>query len=425
MKKHSIIIVGGGASGCIAALLLKEAGSDVAIMEAQDRILKKILVTGNGRCNITNAKLIGIKDASPYYSSQDKTFAFDPLITFEASRAIQLFEQLGLPLTILEEGKMYPKSLQASSVSDLIRLRLKELDVPVYLNSKVKTIVHKQAAFLLMTSHDSYTADQVIIAGGGQAMPSTGSDGSLYSIVRELGHHIIKPLPALVQLKTDFSQLRALSGVKIQAELSLWDKNLLVATESGELLFTDYGISGPPVLQLSRFASQIIADGREPQILLNLFPDMEESKVVELIQQQRKLFPAREAQDLLNGIVHKKLIPILFKQSGLDKMTRTAADIPDEVFEHVCRMLTKWPMRVTETTGFVNSQSTLGGVDLRQIHHKTLESKLIPKLYFSGEILDVCGACGGYNLQWAWSSAFAIASDIIAVAKNQQAATVN
>lgn len=416
MKKHQVIIAGGGASGCVAALLIKEAGIDVAVMEGQDRVLKKILVTGNGRCNITNEKLIDLKDASPYYSSGDKTFAFDPLLDFDAARAIKFFERLGLPLTVLDDGKMYPKSLQASSVSDLIRLRLKELDVPVYLNSKVKTITLKEGSFLLMTSHDSYLAEQVIIAAGGQAMPSTGSDGSFYKISRELGHHIIKPLPALVQLKTDFSQLRALSGVKVEARLSLWDKERLVATESGELLFTDYGISGPPVLQLSRFASQILSDGREPLIYLNLFPELEEAKVLELIRQQRTYFPNREAQDLLNGIVNKKLIPILFKQSGLDKMTRPAAAIPAEVYENVWRLLTAWPMKVTETTGFVNSQSTLGGVDLREVDHTTLESQLLPKLYFAGEILDVCGACGGYNLQWAWSSAFTVTAAILKAA---------
>lgn len=420
MKKHQVIIAGGGASGCIAALLLKEAGIDVAVMEAQDRILRKILVTGNGRCNITNDKLIGLKDASPYYSSRDTSFRFDPLIDWGAARSIRFFERLGLPLTTLDEGKMYPKSLQASSVSDLIRLRLRELDVPVYLNSKVKTISRKDAAFVLLTSHDSYLADQVIIAAGGQAMPATGSDGSFYKIARDLGHHIIKPLPALVQLKTDFSQLRALSGVKAEASLSLWDRDAEVATERGELLFTDYGISGPPVLQLSRFASQIISDGREPMVYINLFPEIEADKVFQLIKQQRDFFPTREAQDLLNGIVNKKLIPLLFKGAGLDKMTRLASEIPDEVYENVWRMLTQWPMKVTETTGFVNSQSTLGGVDLREVDHKTLESRLVPGLFFTGEILDVCGACGGYNLQWAWSSAFAAAHALVENYKNNK-----
>lgn len=412
MKKHQVLIVGGGASGCITALLLREAGVDVAVMEAQDRILRKILVTGNGRCNITNQKLLGLTDAAPYYSCQDPTFAFDPLIDFDARRAVRFFEGVGLPLVTLEEGKMYPKSLQASSVSDLIRLRLKELDVPVYLNSKVKTITRRDGLFWLMTSHDSYSADEVVIAAGGQAMPATGSDGSFYKIARELGHAIVKPLPALVQLKTDFNQLRALSGVKLDACLSLWDRDREVARETGELLFTDYGISGPPVLQLSRFASRILSDGREPMIYLNLFPELSEDRVYELIRRQRELFPTREAQDLLNGIVNKKLIPVLFRQSGLDKMTRLARELSDEVLENVGRLLTAWPMKVTETTGFVNAQSTLGGVALSDVDHKTLESRHVPGLYFTGEILDVCGACGGYNLQWAWSSAFAVAEAI-------------
>lgn len=413
MKKHQVLIAGGGASGCIAALILKEAGIDAAVMESQDRILKKILVTGNGRCNITNEKLMDAEDVSAWYSCTDESFRFDPILEQGAGKAQALFSRLGLPLTTLEEGKMYPQSLQASSVSDLIRLRLKELGVPVYLNSRVKSISWRDGQFTLLTPVDAYQASRVIIAAGGQAMPATGSDGSFYKICRELGHTVIKPLPALVQLKTDFPQLRALSGVKAESRLTLYDEGQKVTEEYGELLFADYGLSGPPVLQLSRFASGFLSEGREPVVTIDLFPRQGPEEVRRLIQDQVTLFPDREAQDLLNGIVNKKLIPILFKQSGLDKMTRPAREIPADVYDGVITMLTAWPMKVTETLGFGASQSTLGGVDLKEVDHHTLQSKKIPHLYFTGEILDVCGACGGYNLQWAWSSAFAAAEDVI------------
>lgn len=414
MKKHQVLIAGGGASGCITALLLKEAGIDVAIMESQDRILKKILVTGNGRCNITNEKLMDKEDVSAWYSSSDASFRFEPILEHGPREAKALFSRLGLPLTTLEEGKMYPQSLQASSVSDLIRLRLKELGVPVYLNSRVRSISWRSGQFTLLTPVDAYEAGRVIIAAGGEAMPATGSDGSFYKICRELGHNVIKPLPALVQLKTDFPQLRALAGVKAEARLTLYDGDHLVAEEYGELLFADYGLSGPPVLQLSRFASGILSEGREPVITIDLFPGQSAKEVRQLILEQVALFPDRAAGDLLNGIVNKKLIPILFKQSGLDKMTRPARSIDPAVYDGVWTMLTAWPMRVTGTLGFGASQSTLGGVDMTEVDHRTLESKKIPGLYFTGEILDVCGACGGYNLQWAWSSAFAAAGAVFA-----------
>lgn len=413
MKKYQVIVAGGGASGCIAALKLKEAGIDTAILEGSDRLMKKLLVTGNGRCNITNENLISPKDVSSYFSCQDPAFGFEPLLQFDAASAVDFFSALGLPLVTLDEGKMYPRSLQASSVLDLIRLRLDELSVPVMLNARVRSILVKKDRFVIATKEESAEADFVIVAAGGQAMPATGSDGSFYKIAKDLGHNIIAPQPALVQLKTDFPQLRALSGVKADARLSLWSEGKMIAREEGELLFTDYGISGPPVLQLSRFASPLLARKTQPTVRISLFGDLSQPQVLELILRQRDRFPQREAQYLLNGIVHKKLIPVLLRQSGLDKMNRPAAEVPPEVYEALSRMLTLWEMTVTDTNGFGSSQSTLGGVDLKDVDHCTLESKKVPRLYFTGEILDVCGACGGFNLQWAWSSAFAAAADII------------
>lgn len=414
MKKYQVLIVGGGAAGCIAALKLKEAGLDTAIIEGGDRLLKKLLVTGNGRCNITNRALIGTSDVSPFYSCDDPTFRFDPLVNHGAESAIAFFSELGLPLTTLEDGKMYPKSLQASSVSDLIRLRLEELAVSVYFNHRVKFITLRKDGFSLTTQAAVFEADRVLVATGGQAMPATGSDGSIYRLIRELGHTIIKPLPALVQLMTDFSQLRALAGVKAEARLSLWQGDRPIAEETGELLFADYGVSGPPILQLSRFASPRL-DQAKPVILhIDLFPEMERTEVLAMILHQRDRFPTREVQFLLNGIVHKKLIPVLLRQSGQDKMNRPAADVDPAVYERLAVLLTDWTMPVTGTRGFAASQSTLGGLDLREVDHQTMVSRKVPHLYFAGEVLDVCGACGGYNLQWAWSSALAASEAIIA-----------
>lgn len=413
MKHYQVMIAGGGAAGCIAALRLKEAGIETALVEAGDRLLKKLLVTGNGRCNITNQKLIAPSDVTPFYSCQDPSFAFDPLYEQDASKAIAFFGELGLPLTTLEEGKMYPKSLQASSVSDLIRLRLEELEVPVFLSHRVKNIRQTKTGFAIQTGSEPFTADYVLVAAGGSAMPAMGSDGSFYKIAKSLGHSVVKPLPALVQLKTDFPQLRALAGVKADACLTLSDGEAIVHEETGELLFTDYGVSGPPILQISRFASQLLDDQKPAILAIDLFPESDQREVLDLILRQKIRFPGREAQLLLNGIVHKKLIPVLLRQSGLDKMTRPAGEVDRSVYEALSRMLTDWRMQITDTNGFANSQGTLGGVDLREIDHHTMASKRVPHLYFAGEILDVCGACGGYNLQWAWSSAFAAAEAII------------
>lgn len=413
MEQAQVIIVGGGAAGCLAAIRLGEAGIACTLLEGGDRLLKKLLVTGNGRCNITNEKLIGTKDVSPWYSCHDPSFRFDPLLAHGAADSISLFRQLGLPLTTLEEGKMYPKSLQASAVSDLLRLRLDELAVPVRLNQRVRGISRDNGRFTLRTQTESFTADTILITSGGQAMPATGSDGAMFRILRELGHSIIKPLPALVQLMTDFGQLRALAGVKADARIRLeWD-GVTLAVETGELLFTDYGVSGPPILQLSRFASPLLDQGKLPRLHIDLFPEQTPEQVLDLIRQQQARFPHREAHYLLNGIVHKKLIPVLLRHCGLDKMNRPAGEVEAGIWEAAAGMLTDWTMTITGTRGFANSQSTLGGVDLREVDHQTMASVKLPGLYFAGEVLDVCGACGGYNLQWAWSSALTAAQAII------------
>ena len=411
MKKHTIIIIGAGASGVLCAILLKQAGLDCALVDSQDRILKKLLTTGNGRCNLSNANLIHCTDFTPYFSTSDPDFDWGPLKQFGVQQTLELFTSLGLPTRTLEEGKIYPMSLQASSVSDLLRLRLEELQVPIYAKARVKSIRVK-TGFQLSAGEEEFRSDYLVFASGGQAMPASGSDGSAYKLIRELGHEIIKPLPALVQLTTDFKQLRALSGVKGICGITLLSEGSEVYRETGELLFTDYGISGPPVLQMSRFASPLLDDGQSPHVRIDLFPELPLAQVSDLLKTQIRRFPHRQAEDLLNGIINKKLIPVLFKASGLEKMTTRVRDIPPDVVARLLHMMTAWEMGITGTNGFANSQSTLGGVSLKAVHQDTLESKGIPRLYFTGEVLDVCGACGGYNLQWAWSSAMAAAAAI-------------
>ncbi|MFB0918213.1 MAG: NAD(P)/FAD-dependent oxidoreductase [Clostridiaceae bacterium] len=415
MRKHKVLIAGAGASGVLTAIQLKQNGIDCALIDSQDRILKKLLTTGNGRCNLTNEKLKDCKDFSQYYSTSDESFKWEPLYNFGAEKALSVFEDLGLPVITLEEGKIYPMSLQASSVSDLLRLRLAELNVPIYTNSRIKDIKPSKDGkiFNIMTSDDTYLSEILVIATGGLALPLTGSDGSMLKLVKGLGHTIIKPLPALVQLKTDFKQSKALSGVKSVSELTLISEGFEIYKETGELLFTDYGVSGPPILQISRFSTELNDKGKEAILRINLFPELNVSEVTTLIEKQTRNFPLRSASDLLNGILNKKLIPVLFKLAGLEKMNTPVSQIPTGIIEKLITLLTFWEMNITDTNGFANSQSTIGGVSLKEVDPISLESKIIPGCYFTGEILDVCGACGGYNLQWAWSSAMAVADKII------------
>lgn len=269
--KHKILIIGAGASGLTAAITARDLGADVALIEGTDRVGKKILTTGNGRCNITNRNIDSIiksyekskESDHPYpfvpYHSSNGDFFMNVLKSFSVEDTIAFFSMLGLPLTTLDEGKMYPLSLQASSVLDILRMALEERSIPVYANCKVTEIKPVKSGFKVTAKTSEgisiFECQKLILCTGGKAAPSTGSDGSGYSLAKALGHSIISAYPALVQLKLDYKNLKALSGIKFDGFAEIIVNGKALRKEFGEILFTDYGISGPPILQLSRFAS--------------------------------------------------------------------------------------------------------------------------------------------------------------------------
>ena len=408
MKKHDILIIGGGASGVMLALLLADHGKDVAILEAKDRILKKLLTTGNGRCNITNELVMeNIKDN---YSSNNQHYDYKPLHTFTLLDTLNYFKTLGLSFTTLEDHKMYPLSLQSSSVVDILRLSLEEKKVPVYLNQKVKSI-QKNSGFQLRTVDETYACEKLIISSGGLAAPGTGSDGSLNKIIRTFGHNIHTPHPALVQLKLDSPFLRALSGVKINGNAMLMQNLLPIRKESGELLFTDYGISGPPILQLSRFLYPYLSDGEDLTLSIDMFPHLSTEEVKDMVLNQTSVFSYRSVIDAFKSILPNKLIPVLLKESGIDKPSVQVDEVEVMKFHRLATLLKSWNFKITGTQGFNMAQGTYGGVDTLELKD-TLESKKVKNLYFTGEVIDVLGACGGFNLQWAWSTAGTVLKDL-------------
>lgn len=400
--KHDVIVIGGGAAGIMAAILAKDMGIDIAVLEGNDRVGKKILTTGNGRCNITNR----YAESSRYHSDNPDFFNF-ALDKFKSSDTVDFFSSIGLPLVTLEEGKMYPMSLQASSVLDIMRFALADKDIPVYTDSKIKNIKQLKKGFRLENSNgEIYECNKIILACGGKSLASTGSDGSGYSLAKSLGHTIINPIPALVQLKLDYKNLRALSGVKFNGIAEIYINDKLERKEFGEVLFTDYGISGPPILQLSRTASYALSKGKKVSIRVNMMYSMKEEELENFLETRFALFGHRSLHDVFIGIVNKKLIPILLKEAGITDIHKPCSDLDYREKKNLYRLLTSWDFNVIDTNGFTNSQVTAGGVDTAEVNPETMESKLIKNLYFAGEILDVDGDCGGFNLQWAWSSAY-------------------
>lgn len=405
MIYHDLIIIGGGASGLMAALVAKDFGTDVAIIEGSDRIGKKILVTGNGRCNITNKNI-----TYPYsnFHSENTDFFQEALNNFTIEDTKSMFLSLGLPLTELENGKMYPKSLQASSVIDIFRMALEDREIPLYSNCKVNSITKKKN-FILDTNNDEYknfSCNKLILSCGGKSAIKTGSDGSGYKLSKSLGHSIIETVPGIVQLKLDYPYLKALSGIKFDGAVSILVNNEIIRTEVGEVLFTDYGISGPPILQLSSYASKALNKSLKVTIRLDLFPYESKEDIDNFFTTHFSIFNYREISSSLIGVINKKLISTVLKDVGIRDIHLPCSSIDWKYINKLIDKFKQWDFKCIDTNGFQNAQVTVGGVNTREVNNLTLESKLVKNLYFCGEILDVHGDCGGFNLQWAWSSGY-------------------
>jgi len=289
-------------------------------------------------------------------------------------------------------------------------MNLSERNIPNYINERVLNVIKtKEGFFEVITSSTTFTCKKVLLCTGGKSYTKTGSDGSGYTLAKNLG--LIKSIPGIVQLKLNYDRLKAISGVKFESSCNIEVNGKIQRQESGEILFTDYGISGPPILQLSRIASKGILNKSSVYIHVNLL-NSDYDHILDFFETHFAVFPYRNISDNLIGIINKKLIPIILKESGI-----TDIHMPTYSIEYVYRyrlykLLHDWKLEVIDTNSFENAQVTIGGVDTTEVNHITLESKLTPGLYFGGEILDVDGDCGGFNLQWCWSSSSAAINGI-------------
>lgn len=320
----------GGVAGLMAAITASDFGIDAAILEGNDRIGKKILTTGNGRCNITNNSTTMEPEETiallyKYHSTQPD-FPLSALQQFGIQQTIDFFRMLGLPLTSLEDGRMYPMSLQAGSVLDIFQLAMKDRNVPVYFNHKVLDVTvsidHPRFRIVCQTESEEQvvlTSDYLFLCTGGLTAPKTGTDGSGYTLAQRLGHTLIEPLPAIVQLKLDYPHLKALSGVKFEGMAHIMVDGQTIRSEYGEILFTDYGISGPAILQLSRVASYNLAEEKPVVISVELMPDRSGEEVIDFLEMHWGTFGHRTVAESFIGIINKKLIPVLMKEAGINQ----------------------------------------------------------------------------------------------------------
>ena len=394
-----IIVIGGGAAGFMAAIAAREKGADVVILEKKDRVLKKVLATGNGRCNYTNVNTT----LDHYYSNSNIKLIENTLAKFTSEDTLEFFEDIGIVPYEEEKGKIYPNSLQSSSIVDALRLKAESLGIEIECDYPVSFVKKKKDLFEVGTSNGKYiTGDAVIIATGGKSSPSLGSDGSGFHVAEKLGHTITELKPALVQLKTDKHSVKGLSGIKWDVKIKGYSNREYIDEGTGELLFTDYGISGPVVFDLS----YLTALYDDISFKIDFFPDLTYEELVGLFMDRKECLSYLTMENFLNGFMNKKLGQFLSKKSGIEKLSLPVKDLTNEIIIQLASIMKEYRIEVKETTGFKSAQVTAGGVVLKEVHCETLESRIVEQLYFAGEVLDVFGDCGGYNLQWAWASGF-------------------
>ncbi len=392
-------IVGGGASGMVAAIAAAREGAHVTLLERGGRIGRKLLVTGNGRCNLGNRAL----SQQEYYCG-DSAWLGGCLGQFGTEDTVHFFGSLGL-LIKDRGGYLYPACEQASVVLDVLRAELKARKVQVVTDCKING-VHggRDGKIVLESDEGSFLFDHVVLACGGRAAPRTGSDGNGYALAAALGHTIMPTVPALVQLRCREDYFRAVAGVRADAEVRLCRKGRPAVSERGELQLVEYGISGIPVFQLSRRVGLLLREGGEVEISLNLLPDMDEAGMEELVQSREPLREGRTVEEFFTGLLHKKIMMLFIKQAGL-KPSLPAREASPEGLERVYGLCRDWRVHVTASNSYEHAQVTAGGVDVGEVT-AGLESKKFPGVFFAGEMLDVDGRCGGYNLQWAWCSGY-------------------
>lgn len=386
----NIIIIGAGASGIATAINTKNENNRVILLEKNDRIGKKLLATGNGRCNYTNLNLSENNYSDPH-------FVKETISDFNNLDLINYFKLLGLEST-QDGNRVYPISLKANSVLNILMYWLEKKEVEIKTNTEVKQIIKTKKSYKLMTNNGNYEADVVVAAFGGKSMPSSGSDGVSFEILKKMGIKVTELKPALTQLKLDSKYLKHLSGTKVLGKAKLLKNNKVVDEREGEILFTNYGISGPPILDLS------INISHDNVIEVPLINNLNEESV-EMLYRRYYMFPDFSLEEYLLGIVDKKFIHYIVDSLNLDKKTAMNM-ISMSDFERIIELLLKSRFKVTGNTGFKNSQVTRGGVDLSEVNSSDYQSKKYKNLYIIGEALNIDGDCGGYNLHFAFSCAY-------------------
>ena len=399
MKARNVIIVGGGASGLVAAISAARNGVNVTIIEQKDRLGKKILSTGNGKCNLTNEYM-----ELECFRGDDTSIVSNILDQFGYKETCDFFESLGVILKN-RQGYIYPISDQATTILDVLCMEVEHLNVKVVLNESVASISRNKKGFTVKTSSSTYYGESVILATGGKASPVLGSDGSGYGIAKSFGHKISPVVPALVQLQGKGNFFKSISGVRTNATVSIYVDGDLQGKDTGELQLTNYGISGIPVFQISRYAAKALHQKKSVKAEIDFLPTLSMEELSSYIEQRKQFHSHKKIGEFFVGMFHSKLIDLFLKIAKVDSKTYVK-DVTERQWQIILKLIKSFFVEIEGTNPFEQAQVCAGGVKTTEINADTLESLLENDLYLTGELLDVDGICGGYNLQWAWATGF-------------------
>lgn len=400
MKKSDIIIAGGGAAGLMAALSAATyvpEGTKITVLEHKDSAGKKLLATGNGRCNFTNDVIDGMS-----YRGNDSSFAYKIIGQYNKEWLLQTMRDIGIVHTSVN-GYYYPRSLQARTVTDCIISKLNIYGVDIICGANVSGVKKTKTGYRVLCDNDIYECTKLIMAMGGCTYSKLGSDGSGYAILKNLGHTVTALFPALTGLKARGLDFKHCHGVRAKGSLTVYADGDKIAWTDGEIQFTEYGISGIPVFQISRYASSAVIGKRKVTIAIDLVTEYTYNELVRILRDIADSNPYKTVIELLNGLIPQKLAGAILGTVKI-RPDREAGSFSEKELYRIAEIVKNLTIDITGDCGFDKAQVTAGGIATGEVNADTMESKLCRGLYIAGELLDIDGSCGGYNLHFAFAT---------------------
>ncbi len=407
-----MIVVGGGASGLIAAIFIAREDIPVLLLEQNSKVGKKILVSGNGKCNIGNQYIVPSR-----YHSQNPHFINETLMGYGSQEIKDIFRSIGLPLIEGEDGRLFPMSLQAGTVVEVLVYEAKRAGVDIIYDCIVETIDKTEHGFTLQTTQGDKSCGRLLLASGSPAAPRLGGSFGGLEMAASLGHRLIPSYPSLVQLCSEEDWVKKASGVKIEAVVRLYANRDYVTEKKGDILFTNYGISGLAILDISHEVSQKLGEFAYCELSLDITPKYNKEQLINLLIHQINPESSKPLDLWLQGIINKKLIPIVVEQSKC--RAKIEKDLNRKEIGKLVYTLKNLKLSISDTRGFDGAEVAMGGVDTTEVNSQTMESKMIENLYMAGELLDVDGDRGGFNFHFAWTSGIRAAKAIIGEFKSK------